>query len=610
MLPSKYQLLFYFQTLIITLIKAAELENLYGILVVEPDKTTDTPNPDNEHLFCVVYYPSIKNISSKPDAEKHPLTDIVDLGNIDTCEDGDDLKVAENKFAYINGSSSINNCSIAERAKRMEKYNAKGLISDKVVQDKYNSSDYDISIEVITLVERNAKQRIINFQQTYPDGYFYVYENGEGEKSFDASLVVILLMAVLTVMVGSFWSGHAKQNLRLKKESESDNAGIREEDPDHILPQDGSGGAEEELSIHVSPWLVLFFVFCMCSMLILLYFFFNQLVYVIMTMFCIASTLAMYSCLEPLVMASYRIPCLPVLRLPRCNLYLCILQLELRQFLLLLASIATSATWFVFRKSDWSWIIQDILGIMFSINMLKVLRLPSLKICTILLSALFFYDIFFVFITPLFMKDGKSVMVEVATGHSSDEQLPMVLKVPHLSRDPGRVCFVHTYSLLGFGDILVPGLLLSFAHSYDLLTGIKYKLYWSITTIAYILGLVATFISLFLMNSAQPALLYLVPFTLIPTILVAWCRGDLASMWDGDSKAGHLRYATTSSALEGESDVCAGRSRGPTNQVNYDSDVDESKDVCSSQNDQKTDEDVTYPENVVSTPDKNKLIAQ
>merc|ERR1712098_151171 len=160
----------------------------------------------------------------------------------------------------------------------------------------------------------------------------------------------------------------------------------------------------------------------------------------------------------------------------------------------------------------------------------------SLKICTILLSALFFYDIFFVFITPLFMKDGKSVMVEVATGHSSDEQLPMVLKVPHLSRDPGRVCYVHTYSLLGFGDILVPGLLLSFAHSYDLLTGIKYKLYWSITTIAYILGLVATFISLFLMNSAQPALLYLVPFTLLPTILVAWCRGDLASMWDGDSK--------------------------------------------------------------------------
>ena len=167
-----------------------------------------------------------------------------------------------------------------------------------------------------------------------------------------------------------------------------------------------------------------------------------------MTMFCIASTLAMYSCLEPLVMASYSVSMLPVLRLPRINLYLCIIQLELRQFLLLAASIATSATWFVFRKTDWSWILQDILGIMFSINMLKVLRLPSLKICTILLSALFFYDIFFVFITPLFMEGGKSVMVEVATGGDSGEQLPMVLRVPHLSTNPSRVCFVHTYSLL------------------------------------------------------------------------------------------------------------------------------------------------------------------
>ena len=286
-----------------------------------------------------------------------------------------------------------------------------------------------------------------------------------------------------------------------------------------------------------------------------------------MTMFCIASTLAMYSCLEPLVMASYSLASLPVLRLPRVNLYLCILQLELRQFLLLAASIATSVTWFVFRKTDWSWILQDILGIMFSINMLKVLRLPSLKICTILLSALFFYDIFFVFITPMFMEGGKSVMVEVATGGDSGEQLPMVLRVPHLSTDPGRVCFVHTYSLLvsetkyiqlirllttlscqGFGDILVPGLLLSFAHSYDLLAGIKYKLYWVITVTAYILGLVATFISLFLMNSAQPALLYLVPFTLLPTLLVSWIRGDLAAMWHGDAQV--TQYSTTGASRE------------------------------------------------------------
>ena len=74
-------------------------------------------------------------------------------------------------------------------------------------------------------------------------------------------------------------------------------------------------------------------------------------------------------------------------------------------------------------------------------------------------------------------------MEEVATGHSSDEQLPVMLKVPHFSRDPSRVCSDDDYSALGLGDILVPGFLLSYAHSYDLMAGIKYKLYWTITTV-------------------------------------------------------------------------------------------------------------------------------
>lgn len=234
--------------------------------------------------------------------------------------------------------------------------------------------------------------------------------------------------------------------------------------------------------------------------------------------------------------------------------------------------------------------------------MLKVLRLPSLRICTILLSALF-YDIFFVFITPLFMEGGKSVMVEVATGHSSDEQLPMVLRVPHLSSQPSRICYVHTYSLLGFGDILVPGLLVSYAHSFDLVSGIRYKLYWLLTTAAYILGLIATFISLFLMNSAQPALLYLVPFTLIPTILVAWLRGDLPAMWEGDNKAAVTRLATTN----GPHSPAGGQDEEDGEEYDDSEDEEDGKE----EGDRKI---VSGPEPImdasISTPDKNKLLAQ
>ena len=85
------------------------------------------------------------------------------------------------------------------------------------------------------------------------------------------------------------------------------------------------------------------------------------------------------------------------------------------------------------------------------------------------------------------LQDGKSVMVEVATGGNTGEQLPMVLKVPHLSGNPDlKACGV-PYSMLGFGDILVPGLLLSYCHSFDLYVGTSYKLYWLLTNIGKLL---------------------------------------------------------------------------------------------------------------------------
>jgi hypothetical protein len=40
------------------------------------------------------------------------------------------------------------------------------------------------------------------------------------------------------------------------------------------------------------------------------------------------------------------------------NLYICRLDLELRQLCLLLLSIATVVVWFIFRKENWSWILQ------------------------------------------------------------------------------------------------------------------------------------------------------------------------------------------------------------------------------------------------------------
>lgn len=67
-------------------------------------------------------------------------------------------------------------------------------------------------------------------------------------------------------------------------------------------------------------------------------------------------------------------------------------------------------------SARYAWILQDLLGMCFCVSLIRVVRLPNLKISTILLLALLVYDVFFVFITPFFSARGKSVMVEVATG--------------------------------------------------------------------------------------------------------------------------------------------------------------------------------------------------
>ena len=51
--------------------------------------------------------------------------------------------------------------------------------------------------------------------------------------------------------------------------------------------------------------------------------------------------------------------------------------------------------------------------------------------------------------------------------------------------------------------------------------------------ISYFVGLILTHVALYLMNTAQPALLYLVPCILLSTIITGLCRGDLKELYTG-----------------------------------------------------------------------------
>ncbi|XP_019406211.1 PREDICTED: signal peptide peptidase-like 2B [Crocodylus porosus] len=214
--------------------------------------------------------------------------------------------------------------------------------------------------------------------------------------------------------------------------------------------------------------------------------------------------------------------------------------------MLLLAAfcISVSVLWGIFRNEDqWAWVLQDALGIAFCLYILKTIRLPTFKGCTLLLMVLFVYDVFFVFITPFLTKTGESIMVEVAAGppdSATHEKLPMVLKVPRLNSSPLALCD-RPFSLLGFGDILVPasnssGLLVAYCHRFDIQVQSS-RVYFVACTIAYGIGLLVTFVALALMQMGQPALLYLVPCTLITSFAVALWRKELTMFWTGSGFA-------------------------------------------------------------------------
>ena len=57
--------------------------------------------------------------------------------------------------------------------------------------------------------------------------------------------------------------------------------------------------------------------------------------------------------------------------------------------------------------------------------------------------------------------------VQVAVAVGKTEQLPMVFKLPYLKTTYAMaVCGIHKYSMLGFGDLVIPGLFLCFLLKY------------------------------------------------------------------------------------------------------------------------------------------------
>lgn len=230
------------------------------------------------------------------------------------------------------------------------------------------------------------------------------------------------------------------------------------------------------------------------------------------------------------------------------------------QGLLVLLCSGIVAAWLVTGH----WILNNLLGISLCITFVSHVRLPNIKICAMLLGCLFLYDIFWVFYSERFF--GANVMVSVATQQASNPvhtvanslNLPGLQLITNKLELPVKIVFPRNlfggvvpgssavdYMMLGLGDMAIPAMLLALVLCFDHrksrdsvnpledLTSSKGHKYIWFAISGYAIGLVTALAAGILTHSPQPALLYLVPSTLGPIIILSWIRNELMELWEG-----------------------------------------------------------------------------
>ncbi|KAI9182021.1 hypothetical protein LWI28_021184 [Acer negundo] len=374
-----------------------------------------------------------------------------------------------------------------------------------------NQTDVDIRIPALMLPQ-DAGATLENFIKNSSSVSVQLYS--PRRPLVDVAEVFLWLMAVGTILLASYWSAWTAREAAIEQDK------ILKDGSEEFLNMEGVGSSGI-MDINTTS-AILFLVIASCFLVMLYKLMSFWFIEILVVLFCIGGVEGLQTCLVTLLSCFrwFQHAAESFVKVPFFGA-VSYLTLAVCPFCITFAVI-----WAVFRRISFAWIGQDILGIALIITVLQIVRVPNLKVGTILLGCAFLYDIFWVFVSKWLFHE--SVMIVVARGDGSGEDgIPMLLKIPRMFDPWGG------YSVIGFGDIILPGLLVAFSLRYDWLSKRNLRsgyFLWAMS--AYGLGLLITYVALNLMDGhGQPALLYIVPFTLGTLLTLAKKRGELKILW-------------------------------------------------------------------------------
>eukprot|EP00605_Chrysophyceae_sp_TOSAG23-4_P002264 GSChrysophyteH1.ASY1.ANO1.2508.1 assembled CDS len=181
------------------------------------------------------------------------------------------------------------------------------------------------------------------------------------------------------------------------------------------------------------------------------------------------------------------------------------------------------------------YMLNNLFGIAFCLQSLERISIGSYKIGAILLGGLFIF--------------GSNVMVSVAKNFDG----PIKLVFPKSLPGSSDAAQAGEFSILGLGDIVVPGMFVSILLRFDAYMGFaKPYFHWNI--IFYALGLAVTLACMYIYNVAQPALLYLVPACLGASFIAACLEKNFSLLLSYDEEQEDEAESSETKLKDGKKD--------------------------------------------------------
>ncbi len=477
---------------------------------VSIEESTDSRENSETYLGLLAYFGS--NIAEGPMGAGNPMS----------------LVVASDRYACHTIADATGKvlmvwrgtCSFIEKALNAQAANAAAVIvvtDDEELSPMSCAGNSSVTIPAIQVLEADGNAMEKDVEEGIVEVSFTEISM-KGSVDLVASMA-LLAIASLTIIFGAVWS---LSDLRASYHHKDDG---RRRDGDG--ESQGLGGGLEGLEITESS--AAYFVVFASIVLLVIFFTMQHWVFIIIkAVFCFAAvqglTALFFAAFHSSFKSFAREVDLPVvgtvnsISIPSVG-----------------CAIVAVLIWLLNQGAAWAWMLQDIMGMSFLVNVLRLVHLPNLKVGSMLLMGAMCYDIFWVYIQP-HLFGHESVMVKVAKGGERHESLPMLFLFPRLGGAASD------FSMLGYGDVILPGLLIVHNHLFDNRsneTGQPRVGYLLPSIGAYVVGLLLTFTALFFEvggQGGQPALCYLVPTVLGGTVGYAHLRGELKEMWIGGAE--------------------------------------------------------------------------